>query len=64
MLNLGFKKEFSYFTTVAAFVGIGLALFLTPRYSAEGVSMTMLFVEILVTAMMGLFIMYKLKGKI
>jgi len=64
MLNLGFKKEFSYFTTVAAFVGIGLALFLTPRYSAEGVSMTMLFVEILVTVTLGFFIMYKLKGKI
>ena len=64
MLNLGFKKEFTYFTIIAALIGLGLAFFLSSLYGAEGASMTILIVEILITLTLGFFLLYKLKRRL
>ena len=61
MLNLGYKREFSVFVTITALSGVGSALLLTPLYQAIGVSIAMLFVEILITIMLGIFLLTKIK---
>lgn len=61
MLNLGYKREFSFFVVITAISGVGLALLLTPLYEAIGVSIAMLLVEILITFMLGLFVLIKIK---
>lgn len=61
MLNLGYKREFSFFVVITAISGVGLALLLTPLYEAIGVSIAMLLVEILITVMLGLFVLIKIR---
>lgn len=61
MLNLGYKREFSFFVVITAISGLGLALILTPLYDAIGVSVAMLIVEILITFMLGLFVLIKIR---
>lgn len=61
MLNLGYKREFSFLVVITAISGVGLALFLTPLYEAIGVSIAMLLVEILITFMLGLFVLIKIR---
>lgn len=59
MLNLGYKREFALFVSIFGTAGVGLALLLTTLYKAEGVSISMLLVETLITVTLGLFILFK-----
>jgi PST family polysaccharide transporter len=52
MLNLGYKKDFSYILLSAAVLGVSLSMVLVPLYSAEGTAFTLLVVEIFVTIIM------------
>ena len=60
MLNLGYKKAFSWILVTAAVLGVGFSLALVPIYGAIGSSLVLLIVELLVTATMFLFL-YRLK---
>ncbi|WP_161158658.1 oligosaccharide flippase family protein, partial [Vibrio eleionomae] len=59
MLNLGYKKQFSIITLLAALLGGVLSLILIPIYKAEGTAYVILTVEIFVTLVMGTFIYLK-----
>jgi PST family polysaccharide transporter len=61
MLNLGYKKEFGIFVMIAAISGVALALLLTPLYKEIGLSVAILFVEILITAMLGIFVIFQIR---
>lgn len=61
MLNLGYKKEFSFFVSIAAIIGVSMALFVAPSYQAIGVSVVMLLVELLITLMLGFFVFTKIR---
>ncbi|WP_207626748.1 flippase [Parendozoicomonas haliclonae] len=65
MLNLGYKKEFSVFVVIGAALGMILIFCLTPIYAAVGVSVSILLVEMLITIMLGIFLIFKFKkGKL
>lgn len=61
ILNLGFKKEFSYILIAAAILGVGLTFTLVPVYEALGTAITILITESFVAAVMYLFLKLKLK---
>lgn len=61
MLNLGYKKEFSIFVMITAISGVVLALLLTPLYKEIGLSVAILFVEILITAMLSIFVLFQIR---
>lgn len=52
MLNLGFKRAFSYILVAAAILGVSLSFILVPVYEGIGTSLTLLVVEIFVTVVM------------
>lgn len=64
MLNLGYKRELSFFFSIAAISGVVLTMLLAPTYQAIGVSIAMLLVEILITIMLGSFVILKIKNGI
>ncbi len=64
MLNLGYKKEFSFIVGVAAITGVILTLILTQIYDAIGTSIAMLLVEIFITIALGLFVKLKVKSRL
>jgi PST family polysaccharide transporter len=56
ILNLGYKKAFSFIVMISAVIGICLNLILVPTYKAEGSAWSVLIVEILVTINMAFFL--------
>lgn len=62
MLNLGYKRELSFFFAITAISGVVLAMLLAPIYQAIGVSIAMLLVEILISIMLGSFVILKIKN--
>lgn len=64
MLNLGYKKEFSFFVVITAILGVGASLLLTSLYEAVGVSIAMLLVEMLISVVLGLFVLLKIRKDI
>lgn len=63
MLNLGYKQAFSRILVVAAILGVGLSLILVPLYEGFGSALTMLIVEIFVTALMWIYLKKKFKNE-
>ena len=61
MLNLGFQKSFSVLVFIGASVGMLLALVLVPIYGAVGAAVGLLITEALVTVMLGLFVLLKVR---
>lgn len=61
ILNLGYKKEFSYILTAAAILGVGLTLILVPVYDEQGTAFTILIVESFVAVVMYFFLKSKWK---
>lgn len=59
MLNLGYKKAFSYILVAAAVLGLGLSLLLVPRYEGFGTATALLVVEVFVTIVMYLYLKIK-----
>lgn len=62
MLNLGYKKEFTFFVFLAAISGLVLSFALTIHFHALGASIATLIVEILITTMLGLFVYSKIRN--
>jgi PST family polysaccharide transporter len=56
MLNLGYKQAFSRILVAAAILGVGLSLVLVPMYKGFGSALTMLTVEVFVTALMWIYL--------
>lgn len=61
MLNLGYKRAFSYILFVSACISVGLGLIVVPIYGALGSASTLLVVEIFVTITMFVFLWIKLR---
>ncbi len=61
MLNMGYKKEFTFFILVTAFLSVLMVIMLAGAYEAVGVSVAILLVEILITTMLALFVYVKWK---
>ena len=60
MLNLGFKKTFSFILSLAAIFSIILSFLLVPKLNATGTALNILIIEIFVTLTMGIFLKAKL----
>lgn len=60
MLNLGFKKTFSFILFLAAIFSIILSFLLVPKLNATGTALNILIIEIFVTLTMGIFLKAKL----
>jgi PST family polysaccharide transporter len=56
MLNLGYKKAFSNILVSASFLAIGLSVVLVPIYQGLGTAMTLVTVEVFVTAVMYIYL--------
>jgi PST family polysaccharide transporter len=56
MLNLGYKQAFSQILVVAAIIGVGLSFTLVPHYQDLGTAITLLIVEVFVTAVMYMYL--------
>ncbi|GAB6034746.1 flippase [Galenea microaerophila] len=63
MLNLGYKQAFSYILVAAAILGVGLSLILVPIFEGFGSALTMLAVEVFVTALMWIYLKKKFKNE-
>jgi PST family polysaccharide transporter len=63
MLNLGYKQAFSRILVAAAILGVGLSLVLVPIYEGFGSALTMLTVEVFVTALMWIYLKKKIKNE-
>lgn len=63
MLNLGYKKAFSYILLGAAVLGLGLAFILVPLYQGVGTAIMSLVVELFVTSIMYVFLKLKVNNK-
>ena len=61
MFNLGYQKEFTVVVTVAAILGMFLAIILISLYSSTGAAIAVLSVEIFVTLLLGTFLYFKQK---
>jgi PST family polysaccharide transporter len=61
MLNLGYKKEFSFFILITAVISIISAFILIPMYSEVGASISLLIGELSITIILGLFVLIKIK---
>jgi PST family polysaccharide transporter len=61
MLNLGYERELSFFFVITAISGIVLSMLLTPSFQAIGVSIAMLIVEVLISILLGSFLILKIK---
>lgn len=59
MLNLGYKKEFSYFVMITAILGLLLAFLFIYFFGAIGAALTALIVEFIITLMLVLFVWIK-----
>lgn len=59
MLNLGYGKEFLFFVSLTALLGFVLGIFMIPLYSANGVAMILLFIEVFITIMLVVFVIRK-----
>lgn len=62
MLNLGYTRAFSRILVAAAILGVGLSLVLVPLYEGLGSAITMLTVEVFVTALMWIYLKMRLKN--
>jgi PST family polysaccharide transporter len=60
MLNLGYKKMFSRIISIAALLAIILSFLLVPLYAALGTAITLLIVELFVTAAMYYYVQLKI----
>jgi PST family polysaccharide transporter len=56
MLNLGFKKAFMKIVTIMGFVNLLISFILVPRFLEVGTSLSMAFVEIMVTLSMFMYL--------
>lgn len=63
MLNLGYKQAFSRILVAAAILGVGLSLILVPLYEGLGTAVTLLVVEVFVTALMWIYLKKKFKNE-
>lgn len=61
MLNLGYKKEFSFFVLITAVVALVSSIILIPFYGEIGASVSLLIGELLITIILGLFLKSKIK---
>lgn len=62
MLNLGYKKAFSYILFIAAILGVLLSVVFAPKYEGVGTAVVMLIIETLVTISMMIYLKIKLRN--
>lgn len=59
MLNLGYGKEFLFFVSITALLGFVLGIFIIPLYSANGVAIILLLIELFITIMLAQYVIRK-----